>query len=87
MSLDEQPAPQPRQRPLSQSSEPDFQVIIPLAMLDFYQCALVELKEVSLSESKENIYSEDISSLLSEMSKVRVKRVQRVKSILMAVKG
>ena len=56
-------------------------------MLDFYQCALVELKEVSLSESKENIYSEDISSLLSEMSKVRVKRVQRVKSILMAVKG
>ena len=30
-------------------------------MLDFYQCALVELKEVSLSESKENKYSEDIS--------------------------
>ena len=30
----------------------NFQVIIPLAMLDSYQCALVELNEVLLSELK-----------------------------------
>ena len=30
-------------------------------MLDSYQCVLVELNEVSLSEFKENKYSEDIS--------------------------
>ena len=65
----------------------DFQVKFPLVSRYFNQSIPVELNEVLLSESKENKYSEDISSLLSEMSKVRVKRVQRIKSILKAVKG